>query len=1189
MSKFIDNRYYLLKSLEGNNAHVLHAIDKEAQQETEVVVKLFSMNHNHRLNLEFFNREIESLSRLDHPNIVRFVNHGRHEGSPYLVMDYIQGETLEKFWAHRTGDVQASLKVLSTLFDAISHAHAQEVVHRDLKPSNILVDDDEQLHIIDFGTSKILAQINMGTTVRDFITVEYASPEQLAHSDTDYKTDLYSLGAIGYWLLTGKVRRNGEELSTLIRQLDIKSDVKDFLAQLTEVDPDERPASAFAARRRLQELCIHLDQELIEHFLVLTPAAVQKLFTLGEIIAASETDAREHLQRDLGQDVYVFKDVNTYYVLGRRCKFTCSIDPASRAAFLVKSISVLPSQILEGEREKAVAVSARWTVVSSKTRPGPSDEFALLLDRLQVHAVAYERRKQEETSNKDLVNQWESVLRIQRQLATYNGLRIDYVGYRFLEQDLIEVTLAQPVDELLHDTNQTRIFAMSPRNRYARQVDVGTYVDLVGSKLKLLVKRGLTEEVVRQTVSEQGYITVNTSEVRALLQRQQRALDAIKHGESVNNRLPQVLRDPKTVTTRTERVLLSFRHSNLDDSKQNAVRRALATNDIFLVQGPPGTGKTTFIAELVYQILEAEPKARLLITSQSHVAVDQALEYVAKVMGTETKIVRVGREDKVSGESSRFMLEQQLQTWVEDIKDHSNRYAEAQNEALGADNRALSLLRVVDEVDICLNQVATLSADLAHTERSLEETRLSIKEITNAQQFIEHLGERLQAGAHSLSVPGVIQSVVQFRDTLAQVAESFLNNLATNADLYQRHEELSQHAAAVTAKLHQLQADAEAGFELLIEEEQVDTAELSSESLANLRRRLLEQTVGVREALERRAHVERVRQEWLGRLGKQDELDTMFVNQVQILAGTCVGVAPYLYRGDTEYDWVIIDEAARATPPELLVPAVRGKRIVLVGDHHQLPPMLDRNLTKEMLDSEGISDRDLEKTLFEYLFHNLPENSKARLTDQWRMHPGIGDMISTLFYDRTLVTRVSPKPRSYGTRWGDKPVIWRSTSRALDRFEQSVGTSFVNRYEVKVIDNLLSELDKELQLAGLQLRIGVIAGYASQKEALLSTLDPLDNARWSSIDLRVGTVDAFQGQETDVILYSMVRSNREKDLGFLSDARRLNVALSRARHLLVVVGDHELASSAKAKPTNPYADVVSYMAKHPEYCIIEGV
>jgi ATP-dependent RNA/DNA helicase IGHMBP2 len=254
-------------------------------------------------------------------------------------------------------------------------------------------------------------------------------------------------------------------------------------------------------------------------------------------------------------------------------------------------------------------------------------------------------------------------------------------------------------------------------------------------------------------------------------------------------------------------------------------------------------------------------------------------------------------------------------------------------------------------------------------------------------------------------------------------------------------------------------------------------------------------------------------------------------------------------RGEA-WDVVILDEAAKITLADTLVPLVDARRAVLVGDHLQLPPFFD-SLTAEQLDVSGLDQDRAKRSLFQHLFEDvLPETHRGTLLRQSRMHPTIGDVVSKLFYDGRLQHNVGPSDRPLPAgRFDREHRVLFLGHRGED--EQTQEGSRRNRSEAEAVSRVLKQLDADATRASRKLTVSVITPYKAQARDLEEVL----RRAWKSLqEVRAGTVHSFQGRESDVVIYSLVRTGRT-EWRFLADPRLFNVAVSRARSLLVLVGD----------------------------------
>ena len=272
------------------------------------------------------------------------------------------------------------------------------------------------------------------------------------------------------------------------------------------------------------------------------------------------------------------------------------------------------------------------------------------------------------------------------------------------------------------------------------------------------------------------------------------------------------------------------------------------------------------------------------------------------------------------------------------------------------------------------------------------------------------------------------------------------------------------------------------------------------------------------------------------------DLESRIINDVlsgaEVLCTTNIGAGHFTLQ-DRKFPIVLIDEATQASEPSSLVPIVKGARqLILVGDHRQLPPTVI---------SQNAEDGGLNIPLFERLIDNgIPSHM---LTTQYRMHSTIREFPSARFYDNRLEDGCndSDRPPAAGFLWPDwnKPVAFVPIhgSEIQDPTSSSKSNMDEAGMVVKIVNDLLAAGDL------LPEDIGVISPYSGQVRLIRQLFDEKVEG------LEIKSVDGYQGREKEIIVLSTVRSNTEGNVGFLSDYRRLNVALTRAKRGLIVIGD----------------------------------
>ena len=291
------------------------------------------------------------------------------------------------------------------------------------------------------------------------------------------------------------------------------------------------------------------------------------------------------------------------------------------------------------------------------------------------------------------------------------------------------------------------------------------------------------------------------------------------------------------------------------------------------------------------------------------------------------------------------------------------------------------------------------------------------------------------------------------------------------------------------------------------------------------------------------------------------------VSKTQVVTATLVGANHYTIR-NLEYNTVVIDEAGQALEPACWIPILKAKKVILAGDHCQLSPTIKSNEAAK----SGLSETLLEKCI------KLHPEAVTLLEEQYRMNENIMGYSSKVFYQDKLKAHHSVAKSLLFDN--DSPLLFIDTAGC--GFEEKLeGTSSTNPDEAafvfKHINLFVNELGRKYAVDNFP-SIAVISPYKQQINLLKTQLEHSPDLQKYKENISVNTIDSFQGQERDIVYISLTRSNDKGEIGFLSDIRRMNVAMTRARKKLVIIGD-----SATLGQLFFYADFIEYAEKKGGY------
>ena len=250
----INDRYEIIKSIgEGGMANVYLAYDTILDRNVAIKVLRGDLANDEKF-VRRFQREALSASSLSHPNIVAMYDVGEDNGLYYIVMEYVEGKTLKQLLKKRGSlTLSEAIDIMLQLTDGMAHAHDSYIVHRDLKPQNIMIQDDGQIKITDFGIAMALNSTQLTQTNSVMGSVHYLPPEQAAGKGTTIKSDIYSMGIIFYELLTGELPFKGDSaVEIALKQMkeplpdvhklnnDIPQSIENIILKSTAKNPKNR-------------------------------------------------------------------------------------------------------------------------------------------------------------------------------------------------------------------------------------------------------------------------------------------------------------------------------------------------------------------------------------------------------------------------------------------------------------------------------------------------------------------------------------------------------------------------------------------------------------------------------------------------------------------------------------------------------------------------------------------------------------------------------------------------------------------------------------------------------------------------------------------------------------------------------------------------------------------------------------
>lgn len=1086
MSTFKDWEIYKRLKERGDTNSVVDILKNK--NNGDLIVRKIIYGIEHPLYQAVFTREMRALHKLN--KCLYIVNilgedylaiSATKEKVGVIYLEYINGIELGKA-SIENFTAKEKFSIIKQLLDAIEISHSNGIIHRDINPNNIMLTEDKQVKLIDFGICKINDMINSATVYR-LGTTAYSAPEVHQHSENaTEKSDLYSLGAVIYYLFTGKEPPLAVQFQDVLnksRGMDVS--LKPILKKLVAENPDDRYEDVFGLRADFLKLFtrfLDLDKTII------MTAAYERIKELRNFKLLPQSIsikvASETYMPDNFLDLYVFcrkeessekEETMIYIFLGFNFLAECVFDNEQSVFDVVKFRKVSP---VERDRLKK-----RYAKIEGEVRfvdkriahREPKNNSFEIKNIIFDYYVNYMSNNNVDYEYKEKYGVWRDLLELIREDIEKNVVRLPYDSYE-AKDNLLRFRLKKGtfIDEERLNKEQVFVYEMKvgKKKDKIKPVTVGTYENDIYEKGHVVLEINKQGTV---GLPASGFICLDYRKDKINVERQLDALNVLeKEDYQCSFNLKRIISGVEVPSVSIISKPIHMFNEELDFPQRTAIKKALEADSIAIIQGPPGTGKTNVIIEIILQILkenkrnpEVEPK-KVLLVSQSHPAVDKMLEDLIRESDERPDLLRIGRDEKLNEEiKEEYSINDVKEKWYQTVRRICSEYSK---NALG---------------------------EIGIQEEEFDEYYLKLE-----------------------------------------------NSKVENTDF-------------------------SAEDNLFIEKFKEKTKGVKSERI----RKILE-----------------IQREWTEQLKKCDEVELYIIKSTVIIAGTCTGFVSNRIIRDVEFDYVIVDEAAKATFPELAVSLNKAHKIILVGDHQQLPPVLDTEIIRN--NKEKLDEESLAQGIFEKMYSMFPEDNKHRLTIQYRMHPIIGTLISHVFYDDEIQNGVEAQDRELCIEGYEGIAIeWISTSKysTKDRYEREFDNngkkSYQNYLERNIIERKLLELDSKLVE---KTKVAVITGYGPQKY-ILQTM--VKQHSFKNLEIDVDTVDAFQGSQKDIILYSTVRSSGNKyGIGFLKTEARINVAFSRARCLLIIVGDREFLDNYKIRG-NKFPEIIKYITESEGCRIIE--
>ena len=621
----------------------------------------------------------------------------------------------------------------------------------------------------------------------------------------------------------------------------------------------------------------------------------------------------------------------------------------------------------------------------------------------------------------------------------------------------------------------------------------------------------------------------------------------------------------------------------LKETYREAMSIALNTPDLALIQGPPGTGKTTLIKGVITRINRMNKNYKILVSSEQHEALFNVVDKLSENKFIPPFVSSKKYDTDIDDEDN--------QHFEKNVKTFQNNFSLVCKEILRdikkRDSKAVLItecvyiLQDIRDNNYSKNYISTVIDLLKSKIIALGYYDKMTDDFSNLYQCIKAPSSFDDVDSLDFSTKNIIRKIEAQRTTLEGFYDDGERQLKDLQTLLEKNE---YRELLLPQKDFQILVGDDYGEIEKIFNRYVDYVEglkdrFIPREVNEFNGKVLDAESIVKEISKKLSDASKERpkdfyeivETLMYRLNDIDAAGEVVKIYTSVIGSTCAQAERSGEISDVQkYDYVIIDEAARANPLDIMIPMMMGTKVILIGDHKQLPHYIESNYVNRFKSEKSrysnFDENLLTKSLFQIIFENLEKAYKEgrikfkrtiQIDEQHRMNPVIGSFISNEFYDGTIKNgeRTVNNINDY-EMFNKKNVVWLNV-KMFDGPEMRIDQSIAREAEaIRIIDLIKDLISKN---AGRNLDIGIISFYKGQVKLINQLLE--ENFPKSVLEnISCNTVDSYQGKEFDIVILSGVRSNTattpEKSLGFIHySASRINVALSRAKKLLIVVAD----------------------------------